>query len=344
MSRKKWAYLISTVCMLVLVGLICMASIRGGFGMGTFSFSGIVFGGKAELRNTIELLPEEVRTLEIEYGSKNIYVYPSTEDKIVIKEYLVSDSPAGFATVEKQEDKKVVVNGGNTLTVGIFVPLGEKIEIYLPESEIKTLAIQTGSGNVKSEFNYSNEEGSLSVQAGSGNIKWSNTVAAEAVFCANSGNVKLSRVACDTVEVQTGSGNIQTEELSGEVTVQTGSGNVTMEEFSGSGSVKASSGNVKVEGNKITGDIEMKTGSGNSILTLPKELSFQIEVKTGSGNIHTDFDSSLSFNEKRNRAEGTVGEAPLCRIMLEAGSGNVGVLEGNYLQGHAGSWKRASAL
>lgn len=309
MSREKWAYLISTVCMLVLVGLICMASIRGGFGMGTFSFSGIVFGGKAELRNTIELLPDEVEELEIEYGSKNIYVYPSTEDKIVIKEYLVSDSPAGFATVEKQEDKKVVVNGGNTLTVGIFVPLGEKIEIYLPESEIKTLAIQTGSGNIKSEFNYSNEEGSLSVQAGSGNIKWSDTAAAEAVFRANSGNVKLSRVACDTMEVQTGSGN------------------VTMEGFSGSGSVKTSSGNVKIEGDGITGDINVKTGSGNSTLTLPQGLSFQLKIETGSGNIHTDFDSSLSFNEKRNKAEGTVGEAPLCRIMLEAGSGNVKVQE-----------------
>lgn len=126
--------------------------------------------------------------------------------------------------------------------------------------------------------------------------------------------------------LQTGSGNIKAEKISGKLVVNTGSGNITLEGFMGEGSAKAGSGNIKVEADQLIGDFDVKTSSGNIRLRLPKDLSFQAELQTGSGNIDTDFDSSLSYNKKGNEASGLVGDTPVCTIRAEAGSGNVRIV------------------
>ena len=274
---------------------------------GIFTFS---IGGKAKLRNTIEYPASEVNALTLEYGSKNVYVYPSQEDKIVVKEYLISDDPAAQATVTETENGEVVVRGSQTnhfVLFGIFIGMGERIEVYIPKTELKALSITTGSGNIASEADFTNAEGTLSVQAGSGNIHWDTALAKELSFQAGSGNVRL-------------------DNITGVIEIKTGSGNITVEEFCGSGSALAGSGNIKIDADEITDDIKIETGSGNSRLVIPEGLSFRFEAKTGSGNINTDFDDVLTFNKKGNQAEGSVGTDPSVNISMRANSGNVRVV------------------
>ena len=292
---------------------------------GIFTFS---IGGKAKLRNTIEYPASEVNALTLEYGSKNVYVYPSQEDKIVVKEYLISDDPAAQATVTDTENGEVFVRGGQNnhfVLFGIFMGMGERIEVYIPETELKELSIITGSGNIASDVEFANTEGILSVQAGSGNINWDKTLAKELCFRAGSGNIRLHEITGD-IEIETGSGNITCEGITGAVDVQAGSGNITIDEFCGSGSALAGSGNIKIDADEITDDIKIETGSGNSRLVIPESLSFQFEAKTGSGNINTDFDDVLTFNKKGNQAEGSVGTDPSVNISMRANSGNVRVV------------------
>lgn len=318
--KNKFVLIICEAVVIVLAGIVALCSVfyarRGG------SF---IMGG-AELRNTIEIPLSQADSLLADYGSKNLDVYVWQEDKIVIKEYLISGHGDAKATVTF-EDKKAVVTGGrwnwswgNLFFLGSY---NERIEIYLPAQGLQELELCTGSGNIRAGENFALEaQKKAGIRTGSGNINWKNTNAGEIVLYANSGNIRGDEIRGD-VSLHTGSGNITVKEMEGDVTAEAGSGNITMEQVSGSCKAKAGSGNIKVNMAEVAGDISLQTGSGNQRLELPEIPAFSIQVDTGSGNIHTDYDEFLDYNKKGNHVAGQVGDEPICRITSSAGSGNV---------------------
>lgn len=304
-------YLSAAAIMLLAAGLISVLSVNAAKEIGEVMF--FAPGGKAELRNTIELSLSEVDNLQMVYTSRNLDIYPTEGDKIIIKEYLISDKQEALSSVEASTEETtgshtVKITGGNAVTIVMFGFLSarERIEVYIPEEGLKSLELQTKSGNITAKDNFSLAVKQLDISAGSGNIKWHDTEAEE-------------------MHVQAGSGNITAERISGNVTAQAGSGNVILEQFSGNGSMTAGSGNVRVKALSVTGDISLKTGSGNIRLALPQNLSFEFQAQTGSGNINTAFDDKLSYNKKGNYAEGIIGEKPSCLISTKANSGNVSI-------------------
>lgn len=323
MKNNKVALLLGAAGVMASALLISVMSVKNAphrTGMVVFAL-----GGKAQLRNTIEIPIEELDSLVMEYGSKNIKVYLTQDDHVTVKEYLYSDSPKATASVSYMENKEVVVTGTkmHSFVIFGFWGEGERIEVYVPEGSLAKLSLETRSGNITSEASCVREEGSLLLKAGSGNIKWSNVTAGSVFVEAGSGNVKLENIQ-GNLRVETGSGNITGNQISGKVRAQAGSGNITLKGISGSGSAQAGSGNVRLETNEVTGDIDLTTGSGNIYLELPSELEFYFQAETGSGNISTDFEDALSYNNRGNRAEGEVGEAQV-DIQVHANSGNVRV-------------------
>ncbi|MCM1261361.1 MAG: DUF4097 domain-containing protein [Butyrivibrio sp.] len=260
----------------------------------------------AKLRNTIEIPLSQADSLKADYDSKNLEVYVWQEDKIVIKEYLTSGSNDAKATVDFDGNKAIVTGGKSEWSLGnLFWGDGnQRIEIYLPASGINELELATGSGNIRTKGKFAIEIQRADIHTGSGNITWENTTAQDIAFNANSGNIRIDNIKGDTQ-------------------LHTGSGNITVEELRGSCMAEAGSGNIKVSAAEITGDVTLETGSGNQRLELPDKLSFSLEVHTGSGNIHTDYDEVLSYNNKGDIATAKVGDNPICRINLQAGSGNV---------------------
>ncbi len=327
--KNKAGIIIAAFAMLVMIGVICVLSAgraaMDGYNYQIFGFS---FGGKAELRNTIELSTSEVSSLKLDYGSKNIIVYAASDDQITIKEFLYNDRPENMASVTYGEDNQVTVTGGNVRTI-VFFGFGiggERVEVYIPDSVLSELSIQSGSGNITGEHGGVTKDGSVTVTAGSGNIRWKDMDAEAISLQAGSGNINLTDLKGD-IRIQTGSGNISGDSLSGSVSASAGSGNITLAEFAGGGTITAKSGNVKVETSQVDSDLSMRTGSGNIKLKVPKDLQFHLEIQTGSGNINTDFDEALSYNKKGNNAQGDVGSKPEISILLEAGSGNVKLSE-----------------
>lgn len=276
------------------------------------------FGGKASIRNTIEIPLSDIDSLQVKYSSKNIYVYPAEGDAVIVKEYLINDGEEALAEVEIN-DGKAVVAGGKTITftiLGIFAGT-ERIEVYIPVEGLSQLGVQTTSGNIHLE----QVSGDTVIQASSGNIKIEEAEGSLTVK-AGSGNISVKGLTGQAA-IEVGSGNIKVDKMSGRIKAEAGSGNITVREFAGQGSLKAGSGSVKAEAAQITGDLEVKTGSGSIHLILPQELSFEAQIQTGSGNISTAFDSALSYNKKGNQASGTVGGNPSCLVSAEANSGNV---------------------
>lgn len=305
MGKNKIVIVAVAAVVLLMIGGISVMSVKkasedGQFG-GAVNFS---IGGRAELRNTIEIPLDKAKSLQITYGSKNIKVYQAKDNVILIKEYLYSNKKEAQAEAVYGEDGKVSVTGGSAWNL-IFFGFGlggeERIEVFIPEKGLKELSIETGSGNVK----------------------WTGADTRNISFRTGSGNLTVEQIK-GTSELHAGSGNIKVEKIEGAIQAGTGSGGITLEDFAGSGCMKAGSGNIKVEAVQIRGDLELETNSGNIKLELPENLSgCQFNINAGSGNIHTDFDKQLSFNKKGNSAQGTFGEEALYHIRAKAGSGNV---------------------
>lgn len=287
---------------------------------------GGLYSMSAKLRNTIEIPLSQAESLSVDYGSKNLEIYVWQEDRIVIKEYLNSSRSDALATTTIDNGRAVVTGGQTHWSLQLlWGGWGEKIEIYLPESGLKTLELETGSGNITAREAFSLNGESVSVQAGSGNIRWNSTKADFIALQAGSGNIRAEELLGSQVQVKTNSGNITLKDVTGSLYTRAGSGNVTVSRLSGGCEAETGSGNLKVEAEQVTEDISLETGSGNQRLELPEGLSFDLQVNTGSGNISTDYDSELSYNKKGNEASGQVGEAPVCRISSKAGSGNVSI-------------------
>lgn len=332
MGKNKIILLAAGIIMLIAVGGISAMSVRYRSEQGgTERMTSVVFGGKAKLRNVIELPLSEVEKLTLEYGSKNIRVYPAEDNAaangIVIEEYLYSDRAGAKASVSWSGEKEAVVTGGKGLSFvlfGFWPGEGERIEVYIPQKSLKMLSLQTGSGNITSETDCIESGGSLAAGAGSGNIRWKNTEAEKISIQAGSGNLHVENLK-GRITLHTGSGNITGEKLEGSIDAEAGSGNVRLEEFVGEGKIETSSGNVTVKAESLTGDLAFRAGSGNVNVTIPDDASFHFQAETGSGNIWTDFDQKLSYNKKGNLAQGDVGERPGFHVKAKTNSGNVSV-------------------
>lgn len=315
-NKSMW---IATAIMVPIIAIVCILSVNNAKEYDAVS---VIFMGKAELRNTIEIPLSQAKELAVEYSSKNLQVYPAEGDTIVIKEYLLSDKEEAKARCVT-EGERATVTGGNVSTIIMFGGIGERIEIYLPKEGLHSVELKTSSGNITANETFALTAGKVSVAAKSGNIRWRDTKAEAVSLTASSGNVKCRSLEATEILVSTNSGNIDAEDVSGKLEISASSGNINALQIEGCGSMSANSGNVKVEADAVTGDMHLKTSSGNIKLLVPKELSFGLEIQTGSGNISTDFDDYLSYNKKGNQASGVVGAAADCQIAAQAGSGNV---------------------
>lgn len=94
-----------------------------------------------------------------------------------------------------------------------------------------------------------------------------------------SGDAVLERIAGEA-EVKTGSGDVEVKEIQGELKIGTGSGDVLAEEVGDDVEIRTGSGDVRARG--VAGDLRVTAGSGD--LTL-EGVSGDVEVKTGSGDI-----------------------------------------------------------
>lgn len=304
----------------IIIALACLIS----FFSVLYVKGGPFMSMSAMLRNTIEIPLSQADCLKADYGSKNLEVYVWQEDKIVIKEYLISDSDEAKATLVFDGNRAIVTGGTwdrNNLFMG---DLNQRIEIYLPASGVSELELVTGSGNIRTKGEFGIETQKADIRAGSGNITWENITASENIFYTGSGNIRVDAIEGDT-SLHTGSGNVTVKTVKGAAVIEAGSGNITLEELTGSCRAESRSGNIKIDAEEVMGDIILKTGSGNQRLQLPENLSFSLDANTGSGIINTDYDGFLSYNKKGNTAVGQIGDNPICNIDVRTGSGNVTV-------------------
>ena len=105
------------------------------------------------------------------------------------------------------------------------------------------------------------------------------------------------------VDFVTGAGDIEIEDVEGEVNGKTGAGNIDIEDVEGAIEITSGAGNVKVEG--VNESVEVNTGAGNIGL---RNIRGFVRASTGAGNITA-----------------RIMEQPDRDSRLESGAGNVTV-------------------
>ncbi|WP_213803364.1 DUF4097 family beta strand repeat-containing protein [Granulicella sp. dw_53] len=161
---------------------------------------------------------------------------------------------------------------------------------------------------------------SLTANSGSGDIDIQE-VGTNLKADSGSGNVRAHGIH-GPANLQTGSGDIELQQTGpGDVRAQTGSGSVRLNGISGGLRAGTGSGDIEVDGRPTT-DWKLETGSGSIHLNVGRSTAFTVNASTGSGGIHIEQPLSMQGDLNRHHIAASVnGGGPVIRA--ETGSGDI---------------------
>jgi DUF4097 and DUF4098 domain-containing protein YvlB len=163
-------------------------------------------------------------------------------------------------------------------------------------------------------------EANITANSGSGDVEIQD-VGSTLKAGTGSGNVRAHGIH-GSANLQTGSGDIEFQQSApGDVRAQTGSGNVHLDGISGGLKAGTGSGDIQISGHP-TSDWRLDTGSGSIRLDVGAQAKFTLNASTGSGNVHLDQPFTMQGDVDRHHINASVnGGGPL--IKAETGSGDI---------------------
>jgi len=105
------------------------------------------------------------------------------------------------------------------------------------------------------------------------------------------------------LKAQTGSGSVRAHGISGPAELQTGSGDIDLEE-SASGEVKASTGSGSVRIHGLNGALTARTGSGD--IEADGSITASSRLQSGSGSIRVHLGASAHYDADASTGSGTI--------------------------------------
>lgn len=171
-----------------------------------------------------------------------------------------------------------------------------EIEISIPSGDYGTVSFETSSGSQDIPAGFSFDD--VSLTSSSGGIRMAADARNGIKMTTSSGNQYINRASAPIIEAQSGSGNVNAEELAGvsDLIIDASSGNVILSGVATSESIEIETGSGDVRFSGCDSEyIWIKTGSGDvdgSLLT-----GKQFRVKTGSGDASFPADAGGEFCE-----------------------------------------------
>lgn len=153
----------------------------------------------------------------------------------------------------------------------------------------------------------------------SGNISV-NGVTGKANARTSAGNINVDNIV-GPVEVHTAAGNLRFGKVKGFIFGRSSAGNITLSNCQGSVDTKTSAGNINADiATQPQHEWNLQTSAGNIVLTLISTLAAEIDAQTGVGSISTDF--LVEGTEiRKKRLRGTIrGGGKLLKLRTSAGN------------------------
>ncbi|HLG63302.1 MAG TPA: DUF4097 family beta strand repeat-containing protein [Ktedonosporobacter sp.] len=153
----------------------------------------------------------------------------------------------------------------------------------------------------------------------------------DVVVTDGSGQVEINDIT-GQVQAETGSGSVTVNNLNGPATLKTGSGTITVQGLVGQASMTTGSGDIEVKGATLSGQSTMKTGSGSIDFSGSIDPAGSYNFGTGSGSITVAVPASSAFKLDATTDSGTVtngfgsnsvGSGQQAGLQLHTGSGDI---------------------
>lgn len=208
--------------------------------------------------------------------------------------------------------------------VRVLVPAGRRVSIHLAAGEASATGVQADVDIdvAMATVDVRDVRGALSLDTGSGEVRVAD-VQGDVVVDAGSGGVHLERVRGGRVMLDLGSGGVTASDVTAtHLDVDSGSGAVRLRGIRAP-DLRLDSGSGRVELQLLSDveRIEMDTGSGGVLVSLPEELGAELVVEVGSGGIDVDIPLD-GMRRSRNRLTSTLGDGR-GQILIDSGSGGV---------------------
>jgi len=165
------------------------------------------------------------------------------------------------------------------------------------------------------------EQYSIDFQNGAGNIEIED-LTGNITGITGAGNVLVSRIS-GSVDVTSGAGNVEVFHVDGRLAARSGAGNIVIREIAGRLEAHTGAGDVEVYlTRQPRGDSDLSSGAGNVTVYLDPGLAVKVEAHSSLGSAKTDFDLPVSGKWMSKSFEGILnGGGPA--LVLNSGVGNV---------------------
>lgn len=143
------------------------------------------------------------------------------------------------------------------------------------------------------------------------------------------------------LDLHTSNGKIETAGPIGDVIARSSNGQIHIEGSKGEVHAQTSNGRIKIEADAILVDAKTSNGSieylgrlgdrehtfhtsnGKISLALPSDSRFQFDARTSNGKIVNKFPTKETIRTRSKHQAGTVGENPICRLILHTSNGSI---------------------
>jgi hypothetical protein len=135
--------------------------------------------------------------------------------------------------------------------------------------------------------------------------------------------LEITTPAGTRLAASTGAGNVDIEDITGEIDAHSGAGNLEVRGAAGTARLDTGAGSIGYQGTP-QGECRFETGAGNITLTLPAGLNIQVDLETGIGDIDVDF--AVDGQITRREVQGVIGSGAQGSIYAHTGAGSIDVV------------------
>ena len=270
---------------------------------------------KGRIVEIAKLPAEQVRALDIQLHNGDVDI------NVLGQEFVeVNGRPEEELEVRLDDDGVLYIRQGTTASSTVAFGRGlarTDVEVSLPDKIWEFVRINTINGDVELEDML--EANDLSIQTASGDINANHTCCPQITFKSISGDIEGEDLAGNVI-AESKSGDItlsgafvevKANTISGDVDISGTAGTVHCSSMSGdinvSGTVdivhgSSMSGDVDIETDSLPSDLKAGSKSGDCCVRIPDGQGFTVNLHTVSGDLNTDFELIGTLGKKSTNA------------------------------------------
>lgn len=281
-------------------------------------------GKKDTLIKNEDIVLGNSQNIIMEGTKHNLEIRKTSGDSIIVNQYGNPNSKSEDLFLVSTFEDSIHIYIKERIHIGTFNfnNYNERLVVEIPEGFNGNLEAKALSGSIEIEDEFTLKN--IKLNNSSGGIYVNKNITADMLNAKTlSGRIQFNGdITAKDLDGKTSSGGIRMSTVNVEnYILQSSSGSIKIDNISGGGIAKTASGSIKLSLNNPKGDINLNSLSGSINVELEPSLQFTLAAQTNSGGIHTNF--AVNKNKRGNNATANIGENPTVNIIAKTSSGGI---------------------